>query len=60
MKESYRNENDVYKPLHEPVLVSHSRAPLASVESAQSTKAMTAAATITTTSTAAGAATTSK
>jgi hypothetical protein len=35
----HRNENDVYKPLHEPVLVSHSRAPLASVESALSTKA---------------------
>uniref|UniRef100_A0AC34GAX6 Uncharacterized protein n=1 Tax=Panagrolaimus sp. ES5 TaxID=591445 RepID=A0AC34GAX6_9BILA len=37
----HRNENEVYKPLHEPLIVSHSsantRAPLASVESTLST-----------------------
>jgi hypothetical protein len=51
-----RNENEVYKPLHEPVIVSHTRAPLASVESTtisttpkplSSASASTAAATIT-------------
>jgi 1D-myo-inositol-triphosphate 3-kinase len=49
-----RNENEVYKPLHEPVIVSHTRAPLASVESTTisttpkpPTSASTAAATIT-------------
>jgi hypothetical protein len=53
LNERSRNENDVYKPLHhEPLILSHSRAPLASVESASlsTTKApFTAASTATTT-----------